>query len=147
MKYLIGLFLMFVFQTSWGGQNFAPVNILTGCDMSTTSCTSIGLDMNQYFGGSIEAVFTGSPSGTFVVEVSSDNVQPCVVGQANCPSAPNPGGNVVNWVTYTGSSESISAAGNFLWNLTHAGYRWVRLVYTKSSGTGSLSATFTGKGE
>lgn len=117
---------------------FTTTPILTACDMSTTSCVSKGVDLNQLNLASMQAVYTGSPTGTLKVQVSTDNV-PVGLGS-------NPGSNVVNWTDYTGSSVSISAAGNTLYNMSFVGYRWARLVYTKGSGTGSISATLTGKG-
>lgn len=125
------------------GANYQQTTIISACSMAG-NCTSIGLDLNQMTQASIEAVFTGSPTGTLTIQVSADNVSPCNQGQANCVTY-NPGGNVVNWVTYTGSSEPVASSGNFLYNLGFAGYRWLRLVYTASSGSGSLSATYNAK--
>lgn len=102
------------------------------------SINSIGVDLQQLNLNSIQAVFTGSPVGTLSIQVSNDNVA--------VAAGANPAANVVNWSDYTGSSSAVSGAGNLTYNLTFAGYRWVRLVYTRSSGTGTLNATFTGKG-
>lgn len=73
----------------------------------------------------IQAVFIGTPMGTLNLQVSNDNV---------------------NWTTYTGSSTTVSGAGNFAWLLGDIGFPWVQVVYTASSGTGSLSITVNGKG-
>lgn len=131
------LFLMLLSSVCLAGRRFTPVKIETACDMSTATCTSIGTDINQLSQYTIQAVYTGSPVGTFTLQVSTDQV-PTGVGA-------DPASNVVNWTTYTGSSQAISAAGNFVWNVFPAGYHWVRLLYTKTSGTGSLSAEFNGK--
>ncbi len=122
---------------------FAPVHMATNQSM-TTSFKSIGIDLNQTVLYSIEAVFTGSPVGSFNLEVSNDIVP--VASSANAPVADNPAANVVNWVTYTGSSTAVAGPGNFLWNCLEAGYRWVRVSYTADSGTGSATITFSGKG-
>lgn len=117
---------------------FTEKQIVTSGDMSAATVNSIGINLQQLSTWCIQAVFTGSPSGTFKIQVSCDMV---VVG-----TGADPASNVVNWTDYTGSSQVISAAGNFLWDTSDAGYQWVRLVYTKTSGTGSLNAVFNGKG-
>lgn len=118
---------------------FEPVKIITAGDMSG-DVASIGLDLQNMAIGSIQAVFTGSPNGTFKLQWSNDIVPIPASGAANLASS------VVNWTDYTGSSQAISAAGNFGWVLGDTGYRWIRLVYTRSSGTGTLNATACNKG-
>lgn len=117
---------------------YDAVTILSAGDMSSSSLTSIGVDLQQMFGFSIQAVMTDAPVGTLKLQVSNDIVQPSL--------GTDPAANVTNWIDYTGSSQSISAAGNFLWDVADANYRWVRAVYTKTSGTGALTFTFFGKG-
>lgn len=118
---------------------FDPVKIITDGDMSD-DIESIGIDMNQIALGSIQAVFTGSPVGTLKLQFSNDIVPVPANGADDLASA------VVNWTDYSGSSQAISAAGDFAWNLTNVGYRWLRLVYVFSSGTGELNASYCGKG-
>ena len=118
---------------------FEPITILSAGDMSTATLSSTGVDMNQIVLASIQAVMTGSPVGVLTLEVSNDIVK------IN-PAVANQGANVVTWTTYTGSAVSVSASGDFLWNLSEIGYRWLRLKYTKTSGTGSLTAVMSGKG-
>lgn len=117
---------------------FDPVQIITSGDMAQSAINSKGIDLNQQYVYAIQAVWTGSPVGTLKIQVSNDIVPDGVGGdQAS---------NVVNWTDYTNSSQSISGAGNFVWNVLEAGYRWVRLVYTKTSGSGTINAVFSGKG-
>lgn len=103
------------------------------------SLNSNAIDLNQQYVAAIQAVFTGAPVGTFKLQISNDS-------PAINPGSVNKGSGVVNWTDYTGSSQAISAAGNFSWLLADIGYRWVRLVYTRSSGTGSLTAAISSKG-
>ncbi len=117
-----------------------PVQIITNGDMSQANIISIGINLSQLCLYSIQAVFTGAPSGTFKVQLSCDRVP------VNAAPGADPASNVVNWTDYTGSSQVVSAAGNFAWIISDAGYLWARLVYTKTSGTGSLNANFIGKG-
>lgn len=137
MKNLI-LSLILLIGTEAMASKFTTVPILTACDMSTTSCISKGIDLNQLNLASMQAYYTGSPVGTLKVQVSTDNVP---VGLGSDPAS-----NVTHWTDYTGSSVAISAAGNELYNMSFIGYRWARLIYTKTSGTGSISAVLTGKG-
>lgn len=125
---------------------FAPVNMLpSGAQSMATSYKSIGIDLNQTVLYSIEAVWTGTPTGSFNLEVSNDIVP--INSAVGNPVAQDPAGHVINWVTYTGSSTAVSGPGNFLWNVLEAGYRWVRVSYTASSSTGSTTQiTFSGKG-
>lgn len=117
---------------------FAPVKLLTNGNMAG-SLNSFGEDVNQIFMFSIQAVFTGAPNGTLKIQVSNDDVPVGINGQ-------DPAVNVVNWVDYTGSSQTILAAGNFMYIVAEGGYRWVRLVYTASSGSGTLNVVYNGKG-
>lgn len=113
-------------------ENVKQATALSACDMSTTSCSGTGQDVYYFDTISIQAVFSGTPVGTFKLQISNDAV--------------NAAASVTNWSDYTGSSTSISAAGDYVWNLSSAGYRWVRVVYTKISGTGTANAYLTAKG-
>lgn len=104
--------------------------LISAGDMSG-NVTSDAIDYLSYPLGSIQAVFTGAPVGTFVIQTSGDST--------NTPAS------VVNWTDYASSTLAISAAGNTEWILTGIGYRWVRLKYTRTSGTGTLNATWTRK--
>lgn len=117
---------------------FATAPIITNGNMALSSVTSVGVDLNQINLSSMQAYWTGSPVGSLKVQVSTDNV-PLGLGA-------DPASNVVHWTDYTGSSVAISAAGDQLYNMTFVGYRWARLVYTKTSGAGTINATYNGKG-
>ncbi len=99
--------------------------ILLAGDMSQATLTSSSVDMTEFAIGAIQAVYTGSPVGTFKLQISNDNS---------------------TFSDYTGSSNAITVAGDFMWNLVDAGYSYVRLVYTKTSGTGSVTAKAVAKG-
>lgn len=118
---------------------FEPVQIVTAGSLGA-SLTSNGIDLNQIVLASIQAVWTGGTvDGAFTIEVSNDSVKidPTVTNQA---------ANVVNWTTYTGSSVTAAGAGDFAWLISDIGFRWVRLKFTRTSGTGTLNAIFAGKG-
>lgn len=109
-----------------------------------TSVNSIGIDINQQAAVSVQAVFTGAPVGSFELQASNDIV-PQAASSGN-PVGPNPGANVTTWTTLTCSVTPIVAAGDYMWNIPTAGYRWIRLHYTAISGTGTLNATLDSKG-
>jgi len=83
---------------------------------------------------SIQAVFTGTPSGDFKLQCSND------LGHINAQSKAEQGAGVVNWTTITGSSTTVSAAGDVVWDAENVGYLWVRVVYTRTASTGSLTS-------
>lgn len=133
------LFLI-LFSSIAFGANYFPAIIVTNGDMSTAEIDSIGMDMRQNLNGAIQAVYTGAPVGTIKLQFSTDiQVPGCENQNTCCPSSST-------WNDYTGSSQAVAAAGRFAWNLLDAGYACLRLVYVKTSGTGSLNATFIGKG-
>jgi hypothetical protein len=82
----------------------------------------------------LQAVWTGTPVGNFTVQYSAD------VGTDSA------GTGVTNWTT---DSDSTIAAGGAAGDLAYdieTSAKWVRLVYTRTSGTGTLSARFNAKG-
>lgn len=84
---------------------------------------------------SIQAVWTGSPVGNFSLQVSDD--------QGTDPQ----GSGVVNWTTYTGSSSAAGGAdGDLTYEVTVTGEKWIRLIYTRTSGTGTVNARCETKG-
>lgn len=44
-----------------------------------------------------------------------------------------------NWFDITGSSQSVTLATGHMWDVTACGYKWVRVVWTYSSGTGNIT--------
>jgi len=54
--------------------------------------------------------------------------------------------DVADWVDIAGSTQTITGAGVVTWNVEGAYYKWVRLVYTSTSGTGNITAKINAKG-
>jgi len=117
--------------------SFAEISSLSKDILSSQSMgasfTSKGVDISKIDLLSIQAVWTGggSPTGDFIVQVSNDDV---------ALSTPDQAGNVVNWSTYPSSTISITTDGDLTYNIANIGYRWVRLKYTRTSGTGTIDA-------
>lgn len=117
--------------------SFTPNSIMTGS--ATINSNPIPLD--QIYGFAIQAVWIGSPTGVIKLQASSDSP-----GRETQTSSGGPD-IITNWVDITNSPYSITgSAGNYMWNFNGAFYRYVRVSYTNTSGTGSLIAEISVKG-
>lgn len=103
---------------------YADFHLVVNHSMAS-SFQSAGQFLDHYTIYSIQAVYTGSPVGTLSLASSNDGV---------------------TWDTITGTSTAVSAAGSTMFNVTITGYKWVRLEYVATSGTGTLNAFYVGKG-
>jgi hypothetical protein len=113
---------------------FIPRQIISACDMSTTSCSSSMVDMSKCTVASIQAKWTGATSwGSFSLALSNDTTT-------------NPL-SVSALTTYAGTVQDVSGASSFVYNLSNAGYHWLQMYYTKTGGAGTLNATFACKGD
>lgn len=132
MKLFLILFLAFAFPSFAGSMK--SIDIATSQSMGA-SFNSTPVDCSAVQLASIQGVWTGggSPTGTFKVQVSNDQV--------------NDGASVTNWSDYPSSSIAITTDGDLIYNISNLGYRWVRLVYTRTSGTGTLNAKAVLKSE
>lgn len=79
---------------------------------------------------SVQAVYTGTPAGSFKLQGSND------VGNIDAQSEANQTVNVTNWTDIADSDVLVAAAGNFMINYQNCGFDWVRVVWT-ASGAGS----------
>lgn len=77
----------------------------------------------------------GTVNGSFKIQVSND------------PGALLAGvvSGVSNWSDYTGSSSTASGAGDLTYNVNIAAYRWARIAYTRTSGTGTVNGYVNAK--
>lgn len=99
-------------------------------DMSQASCTSSWVDVQPNSMFFIQVKYTGSPVGTLVLQASNDKVVASTMDDTT---------------TYN-STIAVSGPGNDAWNVDGIGFQWVRVVYTRTSGSGTLTGTFNGKG-
>lgn len=112
---------------------FDQFQIIKNGDMTQT-LYSIVLDSKFLAIGSIQAVFDGAPNGILKLQISND-------------FAPtNPTQTITNWSDYTGSQVAVTGSGNWAWNIEPLGFRWLRLAYVPTSGTGTLNAIAVAKG-
>lgn len=116
----------------------------TGADMSAASTTSEATVLQSVGNVSYEVSWTGTtPIGTLALQVSNSY-------SLNGTGTPGVGGIWTTVPLEVSGAEvsSIPITGNadngFIDITMHAGYA-VRLIYTKTSGTGTLLATVAGK--
>lgn len=100
---------------------------------------SIGIDLNYRYGVSIQVVITGNPIGTLSLQGSND------YGTRN-PNLPDIGQGVVNWTDIDRSAIAVTGSGTAAWNFQGSFYKWVRMIYTATSGSGTLTARANSKG-
>lgn len=114
-----------------------PVHIFNTASMAT-SLTSPVVEIRNQDNVGIQLHWTGAPVGDFDFQVSSDHVQD---SQGNVT-------NAGNWVSLP-LSPAISAAGSAddaYVDLNQMSAMYCRVVYTRTSGTGSLSGVIVAKG-
>lgn len=102
--------------------------------------TSTGINLISIYAYSIQAIWSGgsAPVGSFSLQGSNDAGD---IGSGQGVSQP------INWTTIVGSSQSISGSpGGVLFDVVQCSYRWVRLIYTPTSGSATVNATINTKG-
>ncbi len=109
-------------------ENASILDKMDSVDMSG-DCFSAAISVEHIYGYSVTAQWTGSPVGSLRLQASNDPYQNA---QADLVS---------NWEDVSGSSidPSAVASGQQVWNVERAFYRWFRLAYTSSSGSGTLT--------
>lgn len=111
--------------------------LLATSDASINETSLPGL-LAHAWGYSIQAIFTGSPVGAIKLQGSSDPVPDANFAAANYP--------VVNWTDIANSSTSVTGSGTVAYDVVKSAYNWVRVVYTASSGTGTITVQYVTKG-
>lgn len=109
--------------------------IIDSGDMSEATITSEIYEIKRGYGYSVQFAWSGtSPVGTIKLQASNDLV----------PRE----SEISNWTDITGSTVDVTGnTGTGMLNVTSSMYSWVRAVYTKTSGTGTLNAVLQEKGE
>lgn len=100
---------------------FASGVLLPATSMGA-SITSDPINLSTKDAFAVHAIYTGSPVGTISLEASIDGV---------------------SYSTIAGSSTTISGASDVFLNVKEANYMWARLVYSFTSGSGSLTAHYS----
>ncbi len=93
--------------------------ILLPTRSAAASVTTQAFDLNDLVRYGMSVVFTGSNVvGSLKLEASIDNV---------------------NFFDVTGSTQAITASTGQFWEVTVCGYRFVRVDWTYTSGTGNMT--------
>lgn len=100
----------------------------------STSQTSEPVWLGHIANYSIQIFFSGTPGGNFKLQMSNDLGNP----QANIEADRDFG--IDNWTDIADSALTVAAAGDVAWNYRDAGYRWVRVVWTQTSGSGTITS-------
>ena len=85
------------------------------------------IDVSQIYAAAVQSVWSGSPVGNIIVQGSCDEDSP------------------TNWSAID-TQAAGGGAGSDLVNLDGIGYRWLRVFYDDTSGTGSLTTRVNIKG-
>lgn len=117
--------------------NLLKYQTISSGDMSQSSLTSAVTDIRFLDNVGIQLNATGVPVGTFDVQVSADYAQ-------------DYDGNVTasgNWISVTlPSTPSVAGAAKQIYiDINQISAPYIRVVYTRTSGTGTLNAFITGK--
>lgn len=111
-----------------------PVTMISA-GVATSSYTSNPYYLAGLFRYSIHVKFSDAGlGGTVKLQCSND---------PTAGSAPS----TADWVDVASSSQSIVAGASYMYNIVDAHYNHVRIVWTPSGGTGTLTAWFVGKYE
>lgn len=120
--------------------NLKRYKMVTAGDMSTASITSPVTNIEWLDNIGVQLNWTGSPVGNFQVQVSMDydqDINGNVINAGNWVAILLQPANSVNAPTSLGSPIYI--------DLNQLSAPWIRVVYARTSGSGSLNAFITAK--
>jgi hypothetical protein len=108
-------------------------SVMTGTSVLTSPNINIKFLDNE----GVQLHFTGTPTGTFQVQVSNDHDE-------------SDAGNVIavgNWVSVVLNPAPVAAGalGDIYIDLNQLSAMWIRVVYTNSSGVGVLTGFIAAK--
>lgn len=116
---------------------------ITSGDMSLSSLTSPVTNIQFLDNIGIQINYSGSPVGKFNVQVSADYAQD---SQGNVTNAGNWAS--ISFLVFSGSITDISVPGStspIYLDITQISAPWIRVIYTKTSGTGTANVFLTAK--
>ena len=115
-------------------------NIIPKGTVMNGTITSLACSLQKMYNFSITVIFTGTPNGSFKLQMSND--------EYFIPNNTNP--NVpVNWQDIAYSTFIVTAAGSVTWDYGTCGFNYVRVIYLDASdgvSTAQITASqFNGK--
>ncbi len=119
-----------------GRKNSFLYQLVTNAAMSG-NITSAAQNIQNYDNVGLELDFTGTPSGTFYVDVSN-SYQADYLGNVT---------NTGNWIplTFSTTPAATGASGQYFFNITDQAPMWIRTRYVQTASTGTLNAYLSAK--
>ncbi len=135
---------------STGKRVLLPFHCIAAGDMSTAAITGTVSELKYLDDVGIQLNWTGSPVGTFQIQISADYLQ----DTNNPPNVLRVGHWVPITLTYwdgvsafvTTTDIPTSLGSPIYLDMALLSAPYIRIVYTKISGTGTLDAYITAKG-
>lgn len=111
-----------------------PFHFINAQSMAATFTSSpIGIMTLDNIAITLKNAATGTPVGTYTVEVSNDYI---IAGAVNSDAI---------WEPLSGVSGAVNGAFQTMFDLNQLSQQYIRVVYTRSSGTGTAEGWITGK--
>lgn len=135
------LFLI-LFLTLFTDVAFSRIKITSQIASAVSMAASVKssvTNLKDLKGYSIQAMITAAslPVGQIYLEVSND------------PTASEDPSQIVNWSrledTVIDVADVTGTEADVFWNISSAHYKWVRVGYDRTSGSGTLNAVLVGK--
>lgn len=112
--------------------------LATAADISVTVNSKV-LGLELILSYAVQAIFTGTPDGTFKLQASNDPYPDASFGLAAFVPT--------NWVDVADSSVTQTDTTPIMINYQFPGYRWVRAVFTPNGGSaGTMTIRAYAKG-
>jgi hypothetical protein len=112
---------------SVGSTNFMKIaGVFANASVQTTSFNTDAFVVHYTSGYAIQAVFTGTTTGTIKLQASND------------PATPN--AVPTSWTDIAGSTVDLASGSPILWNVVDPQYTFVRAVHADTGG-GDLTIT------
>jgi len=123
-------------MTIW--KNF---ELMAAGDISQATVTSNPVLVDQLdIGFAFACVTAGGGTGTLKVQACNDH-------GAYTGTDPATATGLTNWVDVTSATLTVTGDGVWMLNLSNQNYRWARVVYTRTAGSGTLNIRVNGKGD
>jgi hypothetical protein len=118
----------------------APFKAISAGDLSQSTVTSAATNVRFHRVVTIQLIGTGTPTGTWAIQVSN------VPSQANPPTAPTAASSwttlsIVPPLAFSGGAATLATSfDKYAWE-------WIRAVYTRGSGSGSVDMYISAQGQ
>ncbi len=124
MKKIILFLLVFWSASAWAIKDMSvqgPSVTITNANVITAPVA-----VEFYWGCAVRSTWTGSAlTGTVTLQASNDSA---------------------TWDSVTNSTQNVSGPGGFMWNVMNVNYRYVRVSFTYTSGSGAIATLTNCKG-